>query len=536
MFQFHFIQLSLKLILFEYVQTQSSFLIKYVKLKKYIYSRKDVTSKLYLKQRKGVFKLSLDESTDSIIISKEEAFVQDFLTLWKEVLNYVRLELNMKIFWQNYIQIAKEVFQKFILPFYSKWEHLGYLSYIEAYITKFSSVLITIEDVRILFPRKLIQFESNQSSSNIYEKLSKNPSLEGMKISLMELSSDLNYSIRKTDYKIIQKIGNPNFSKSLDRFPKQKELAYGTRQDIRTINSRMGFLIQNSILSMIYLVDLARIGYQTLEISHGTPLRDFPSSVTKYIAYHFPTLGLDQFSTVIRFPYLSSEVLIELKKLLKITDSNITQLCTQYRGWNLSGLDTNPSNRWKIKPPLLEIGGSWQKDLISGNTHFRSNLDPFFDVYNITYEEARLLGYIHLHSTMEDKHLESQLNRSRSAILRDWKNMLRSGLIYRFPIFSNIGLNCWIYFLIRNLRKNDLRLIHQHLKFFPYSMVEVNESKGFIIGHVNIPSDWVYVFLHRLSSIKYDFPECTSTYYLGPEIFAHWGLNILETFNWDRYR
>jgi hypothetical protein len=506
-----------------------------MKLKRYIKPTIHEISKLPLKYFKGAIKLSGDGISDSIILSKQETFVHEFLALWKEILDFAKLELDRKISWHSYNEIGEKVFQKVILPFFVKWKDLEYLSYIEAYVSRFHSLLITIQDAKILFPHKLILLESCQSSKNVYDKLLGNPTIDGMYISLLELANDLNLKIRKADYKIIQKLANPNFSKSLDRFPKQKELAYGTRQDVRTINSRLEFLFDNHILSLIYLVDLARIGYQTMEINHNVPLKDVPISVIKYIAYHFPISGLNHFSTVIKFPYLSSEVLIKLKRTFRIDDSHITPLLTQYQGWNLSGLDTNPTERWKIKPPLLEVGGSWQKDLISGNTSYKSNLDPYFDAYSLSYEEARLLGVIHLHSTIEDKYLETQLNRSRSAILKDWNNLLRNRLIYRFPVFENIGLDCWIYFSISNLDEDHLRLVHQHFKFFPYSEIQTNESKGFIIGHVNIPPTWVYIFLHRLSSIHREFPECTSTYYLGPERFAHWGLNIEETFNWDRY-
>jgi hypothetical protein len=229
-----------------------------------------------------------------------------------------------------------------------------------------------------------------------------------------------------------------------------------------------------------------------------------------------------------------------LSNFLEVFDREFDDFCllsTQYRGWNFGALTTDPYERWLLRPPLLTHGGSWKMDVILGKTGYEYNLNPFFDVYDLTRSEADLLKFIHLYEEMNVNSLEKQLNRSRKAILSDWKNLLRQRIIFRFPIFSQMGLGSWIYFQITNLDQDCLRLVLQHFKFLPFCNIYFSDSKKGItlIGFVNIPLTWTHTFLYRFASLSYEFPKTEVRYYVGPDIIARWSMDISKTFDWKSY-
>ncbi|MHA1977813.1 MAG: hypothetical protein ACW98I_12970 [Candidatus Hodarchaeales archaeon] len=437
--------------------------------------------------------------------------------------------------WHNWSELEEKLFPNTTLPFYQKWQGSEHVLYIESYIKNFHSLLISIEGINVLLPKKLILYEAMKSSDKLYDRLLANPTFEEFRKTLLTISGDLNIRIRKTDYKIIQRLANPNFSKSLDRFPKMKELAYGTRQDVRTVTSRLQYLIKCDILSVLYSIDMAKIGYQTIAFFHKTSRKNIPANIQEYISFYFPIPEYQAFISIIQYPYSDSSFILKIDEIFGVPYEDFKILQRQYRGWNLGGLTMNPMERWNQKPPLLELGGTWQKDLILGKTGIESNLDPLFEIYNLSHTEAQLLGLIQLYSIMDDESLGNQLKRPKKAVVEDWKNLLRNRVIYRFPVFSNIGLGSWIFIYISSLAKSHLRLVLQHFKFFPYANLFINEKEGIVVGCVNIPYKWTHTFLHRIASISEEFPEAKASYYIGPDTLARWSNNIMKTFDWKRF-
>ena len=482
-----------------------------------------------------MFRLSRRVVADSISESERELFIKDFLSYWDHIRSFIDSDEKKYTQWRNWGKLAEKLYQEFTIPFYNSWKHTECLKFIEPYIKNFNSLLLDVNGILTLIPHRIILYEAIERKSKLFEKLKEVPTHEQFKKSLLTLSKDLDIPLRKTDTKIIQKLVNPRFSKSLDRFPKMAELAYSTRSDVRTVTSRIDFLIESLILSVIYSLNMAKIGYQTISFLHTIKIKDIPSDLKEYILYCFPASSIQSNITVLQYPYSNSNIVLKLEKHFKISSVDCKYLSKEYKGWNFGGLTTNPIERWKLKPPLLNPGGNWKQDLILGKTGCISNLDPFFDPYELSKEEARLLGYIQLYSTMDDASLEKQLHRSRKTIVADWKRLLQNEIIRKFPFFSNLGLGSRVYFVISNLSPPNVRLVNQHFKFFPYTHLFFDEREGIIIGSVKIPSRWTHTFLYQLSSLSEEFPESNTDYYIGPDKIFRWGINLNKTFHWKKF-
>ncbi len=476
------------------------------------------------------------ENLDELISLKEEGeFIKDFLNIWDIIRAMMKSEEHKYKTWRNWGSLAEKLLHETTLPFYKKWKHLEYIHYVESYIISYSSILFHMDGMSLLIPRKLILHEANVAEGEVYELLQTEPTLLQFRKVISHLTRDYNYALRKTDVKILQKLSNPRFSKSLDKFPKMRELAYGTRQDVRTVSSRLDFLNESEILGMFYSVDMGKIGYQTAIFLHDIKVPEIPAEVRDYVFYDFPAPTLQKYVAVVQYPYTDSEIISHLESSFQTSSGAFTIVTKQFRNWNLAGLTPKPEERWKLRPPLLQPGGSWLRDLIVGNIGFEYNLDPEYDYYQLSLQEAELLGYISQYSTMDDASLEKQLKRSRKSINVDWKNLLRNGIINRFPTFTNIGLGSWVYFFISNIPNKRFRSLLQHFKFFPFTNVFYNEKKGTMVGMVIIPLEWTNSLLYRFASMYSELLGVDMSYYIGPDILVRWSTNIQKTFDWKRF-
>ncbi|MFX0173624.1 MAG: hypothetical protein ACFE9L_17170 [Candidatus Hodarchaeota archaeon] len=468
--------------------------------------------------------------TELASLDLEKSFIKAFINYWEIIKSHIsRIKRNTK--WQNWNKIAEDLLYSITKPFYDNWVHTSMLLWNEAYIREFSSIALQLKGSLILIPKQLILYESCKPNNTLLLSLKKNQTRVNLERILLLLCKDINLRLRKTDFDLLKNLTQSKFSRSLDRYPKNKELAYRLQCDIRTITRSYSYLIQHQMLSLIYLIDMARIGYQTILIHHNRDHRHISSSVKPYIEGNFPIPTEEDCLAIIKFPYRNTQIYLELMDYFD-TEKKIT-LNTHYCGWNLAGLTKNPANRWKLRPPLMEDAESWEKNLIVGETGVEFNLDPSFDNYVLSQRESQLLALVHKHSTMAEEYLSKQLNISRSYILEDWKNLLRNKLIFRFPIFRNIGLKSWIYFSMSGFSSSQRELdnIINHLRFFPYSNIMYNLKSGILVGRMNLPPSWLNDFIYQLASLPDFYPNCTYFYYIGPKAYWPWGFDILNTFD-----
>jgi hypothetical protein len=475
-----------------------------------------------------VIKLKRELTPD--LVNLKVNFILDFIDYWEKVRSIIWRGDNKKVSWKIWDSLTKSMFASLTEPFYSKWKHLGILSWVDGYVQTFSSIYLNLKGAGILIPRQLLLYESYKPNHNFIQTLRESPTPDDFVRVLYALVEDLNIRLKKSDYKVIQKLANPRFSKSLDRFPKIKELAYTTRQAIKTVASSMNYLVTHHILTIQYLVDLGRIGYQTkLFIYYQDDSEDI-QNIQRYFSLRFPLTSDNLMVAVVQYPYRDTGALRKIENKLNPVQRII--LAKKCKGWNMQGLTTNPEDRWQLRPPILEGGVNWDKQLVLNSPTIELNLDPLFDPYPLALIEARLLGIVHSLSTMEEDPLTKQLNISRSHLRKIWKKLLRGKIIFRFPIFSNLGLGSWIYFLVRDISADNLEKLVQHLRFFPYIDLYYDFSNGTLIGEVLISPLWTHLFLSRLTALPKVFPSCTYQYYIGPEAYCPWGFDILNTYDW----
>ncbi|MFW9905075.1 MAG: hypothetical protein ACFFFH_12125 [Candidatus Thorarchaeota archaeon] len=473
---------------------------------------------------------------DLISLKLPHNFINDFIEYWENVRKAIRPKGKSIVTWKKWAQIAQNLLEVATVPFYERWKHLKKMVWIEAYIQRFSSITLRFKGAYVLLPQIIIQYEAVRPRNTLLSSLKEEPTNKCLERILITLCGDLNIRLMKTDLKILQKLAQPRFSKSLDRYPKLKELAYVTRRDVRTISNRMEFLRHQGILSLIYLVDMARIGYQTDLIFHNKVRSLIPKELQSYIVLFSPLTGTKSFSTILQYPFRNNGIFNKLMTFFNPLDR--IDLKNQYCGWNLSGLSRKSKERWKLLPPLLQDGGNWSKHLIIGETGVHFNLDPYYDPFPLSHRQGKLLAIIHKLATMNEEYLAKQLNVGRAYVTVDAQVLLRNKIIFRFPIFFNLGFGSWVYFCICDLKSNQyggLLNVLEHLKFFPYVNVYYNLDEGTLIGRTRIPPSWTDKFIFSLTSLPSTFPESSVSHYIGPEAYAPWGFDILGTFDWDRH-
>jgi len=462
-------------------------------------------------------------------------FISDFITYWDNVKKIVRPEGKSSVSWKKWNKKSRDMLETLTRPFYNKWKYTGRFSWIDYYVKAFSSITLQFKDGSILLPKRIVLYESKRPNNQLLSRLKENPTNEFLERTFLALFKDLNIRFLKSDLQILQKLVQPGFSKSLDRYPTLKELAYGIRRDARTVSNRLSFLIQHEVLSFIYLVDMARIGYQTVVLFHKKERSEILKNIERYIVMYFPVSANNIFTTILQYPFNDIE---SYQMIVDFFGKNreIT-LNGQYTGWNFSGLTRNPKDRWTLLPPILQDEGNWSKQIIIGDIGIDYNLNPYYDPYPLNHRQGQLLGIIHKLSTMEEDFLAKQLKIGRAYVTANVKELLRNRIISRFPIFQNLGLGSWIYFCAHKLPTGTGGLMNvlEHLKFFPYVNVFYDQKIGTLIGNVNIPQSWTNRFIFSLTSLPKIFPDCSSNYYIGPDCYAPWAFDILGTFNWDKH-
>jgi hypothetical protein len=462
----------------------------------------------------------------------ETKFILDFISFWEGFKQFLSQIDRSSISWEDRQKICEDNLHTVTREFYEKWKHTKLLQW-GVYIKKYSSFTLKVRGGIIILPYRILLYESHYPGNNSLDALKKEPTEFRYEKAIFDLKQDLNIELKEAEFRIIRKIANPQFTKSLDKFPTVKELTYSLRyKDERTINKGLQFLICNSILGFIYLTDVSKIGYATDVIFHQKKLREIPTEILAYMVISFPlSYGKDCIS-VIQYPNTCISKLEEIKSTLEVT-GNIS-LTKQQQGWNLEGLTKKRLNRWQLLPPAL-TGRGFTAKIIPALNSAEYNLESYFDPFQLNLLDARLLGIISGKSTMSVNTLMRELGVGREYITEAWKTLLQNQIISRFPLFSNVGLGGWVNFAIKgdNDKHNAICTnILRHLQFFPYRNIFSNIEESLLMGVVNMPITWLRTFLYQLAELPHYYEDLEYFYYIGPEVYGTWGLDILKTYDW----
>ncbi len=471
---------------------------------------------------------------DKNIIESERIdknFINDFIRYWEVFKDFVP-KTSKRISWEHWREICKKQLLVETKPFYEKWKNSGLLKW-GPYIETYYSFTLNVKAGYIIIPYRFLLYDSYYPTNTTFDMLKQDPSENTYNRAISHLCLDLNIEFRKPEIGIIQKIAQPQFSKSLERFPTKKELTYGLRyRDERTTKKAMDFLLWNSILIPIYLVDMSKIGYITELFIHQKRIKEIPEDIKAHFALSFPLNSLNNHVSVIQYPSKSIDKLKRIEEFLQPT--RIMKLNKQLRGWNLEGLTPTRRNRWQLRPPIIE-GIDLTRRIITGRSGIEHSLDTYFEPYKLHHLEARLLGLVHKMSSLSEKVLMKELNVGREYLIRTWKKLLQNQVISRFSIFGNIGLGGWIHFMVKGtgeigniVTSNIIR----HLDFLPYKNVYNSNTDGLLLGSVNLPPHWIRNFLCRLAELPSLVDGLEYFYYIGPEVHEPWGLNLVNTYNW----
>ncbi|MHA2073276.1 MAG: hypothetical protein ACW97X_01510 [Candidatus Hodarchaeales archaeon] len=464
----------------------------------------------------------------------EIEYFHDFIQIWEKFKQLIDPTERSHTNWKRWQKICRENIQSVTKPFYEKWKHTNLLSW-GFHIKKYASLTLKVTGGYLLIPYQFLLYESHYPGNDSLEALKHEPTDFGYEKAIFNIYRDLNIELKEVEFNILHKIANPRFTKSLDKFPTVKELTYGLRyKDERTINRGLNFLIWNSILSLIYLIDLSKIGYETDVVFHKKSFREIPPEILAHITMSFPINTDGEYISIIQYPNNNISKLERIESSLESTGN--TNLIIQQRGWNLEGLTKKRINRWQLRPPALAGRGLLGK-IIPAPASVVYNLDTYLDPYHLNSLEARLLGVIHGMSTMSENTLVSKLGVGREYITQAWRGLLQHQIITRFPIFSNIGLGGWVNFAIKGKKEKHEEIVTnflRHLQFFPYRNVFSNNAQCLLVGSVVLPPKWVRIFLYRLAELPHYYDDLKYFYYIGPDKYEPWGLDIINTYDWGR--
>jgi hypothetical protein len=460
-------------------------------------------------------------------------FINDFIHYWREFKQLVvPPTAKERVRWEMLADICQKKLTSLTKPFYERWKKTGLLNW-GHYINKYASLTLNVKAGYLLIPYRFLLFESHYPQNTTLETLNQDRSENGYERAIAELGRDLNIELKKNELGIIKLIANTQLTRTLEKFPTTKELAYSLRcRDDRTITRAMDFLLWNSILSTIYLVNVSKIGYETDVVFHKT-IEEISPDILAHIATSFPLNTMGDHVSVIQYPYNAIDKIKQIEKILEPVKS--IRMNNQIRQWNFAGLTKKRQKRWQLRPPILE-GQRLIDKVILVHSGIEYNLNTYLEPYTLQPLEARLLGIVHRMAAASEKILTEELKIGREYLAEVWKKLLKSKIIQRFPLFANIGLGGFVHFGIKGdegIHTEILNNIGKQIQFFPYSNIYSNCDKGLLIGSVNIPPHWVRTFLYRLAELPSMVTGLKYFYYIGPEAYEPWGLDFVKTYNWE---
>ncbi len=457
-----------------------------------------------------------------------QSFINDFIEYYS-YLKQIKIQKTCEI-----IQVCDEVFEDHTKPFYDKYSKLEFMRWNEGYIQHFSSFVLICKGIKILIPHRLISFELINPLNNLLDQFRKIKTINEFLEIISTIFLNLNLPLLKNDITIIKAFHNPILRKKIASVPTNRELGNILQISENTVSRRLDYLYQTTVLSHIYRIDMAKLGYHSISVVHlnDSPV---PSEIDNYCLMDIP---IDLGSKLGRIKVLQLPV-SQIAYWNIVTEYlhplNFITLTRSYIGYNLTGLTCNPEHRWKILPPILK-GSSWDDMYVSENTGVSFNLFKNNSKLKVSVTELKMLNLIQ-NGTMTNVHLSETLGVTSKYIKQFFDHFFAEKLIYRFSPLSHIGIDLKIGVTIlapfMESKLPILQRIVNHLKFFPFSFLMYNEfdldlcGKMFLIGLIRIPSHWITLFFNQWMKLsKYGFIPKLVVEHTN----AKWGIDLEKTY------
>jgi len=455
----------------------------------------------------------------------------------KDLVDYITvLSDNVPSSIKDVLQVCERLYNKFTLPFCGKWANRIELH--SGHDKKYYSFTLTVKKRRILIHYRILVYFTLNPGNKLLQNLKKNLGTQyHFYFYLSRIFRELNLDLTQTDQEIIELLLNPIVRDKFPRIPNQGHLADLLPVNENTIARRTELMYLKAIMSHFYHIDVSKLGYETYAYIHqdelpaGSELSDFQLASVPI------DLGEKHgFISIYQVPYRKNKVLSRLKTQLEPKSEIL--LAKSYLGFNLTGFTAKADHRWQVLPPIFR-GNHWDETFISAGSGFEDDFLDEYRVLELTMTQARMLDLIQ-NGTTSNTYLSKTLSVNRKYVREYFKYFLDNGLIRRFTMLQNIGLDVKVWITIIGPNNHEcnsvLPKIIEHLKFFPFNFLFYTDTsttannRALITGLIRIPSSWLVDFAgHFLNLTKLGFnPKYTIS-----KGTIRWGVEIRKTYDFD---
>ncbi|MHA2226254.1 MAG: hypothetical protein ACXAC8_13680 [Candidatus Hodarchaeales archaeon] len=459
-------------------------------------------------------------------------FIVDFMNYYGIIKQYVPNDVK------QVIEICKELYELYTKPFFEKWSDLNLLEWHSDYEKNYYSFLFVSLNSKMILPHRILIYETLSPQTDLLDQLKKAKDPKIFFWRLNKICRGLNLPLLWNDIKIIYTFLDPVIRNKIVSIPTNRQIAEILGCSENTISRRLDLITNKMILSQVYKIDMARIGYQSSAIIHFDNFNDCPPKMGHYCLSDVPIDWGEEIAKIKIFqvPYDRKDIMGEIKDHFNsLYDITLTR---SYMGWNLSGLTPEIDNRWKIFPPIF-LGESWTDPIISEGAGIEKNLFNDMTEVKLSQTQVKMLDLLQIEAKAS-VHLAQTLNVTPKYIKQYYDYFHSQNIISRFSILGHLGLDSKVWITLLGTKSDDfkkLSSIVEHLKCFPFSYLFYNEknldNKGrpLLAGLIWIPSSWFIDFYGAWIHLIEDgfVPKINIC-----QGVIKWGIDIYKTYNVDK--
>lgn len=478
-----------------------------------------------MEDQKQIFHTSKQTITS---LQLDQMFIQEFIQYYL-ILKKYRIKCVKEI-----VSISKKVYEKLTIPFYERFSQLNFIKWNPGYAKHFYSFLILHRGTKILLPHRILTYEVIQPRNKILEQLMEVKTLDQFFDVLNGLCRHLNLPLLKNDVRILDAFMNPLLQRKVYSIPTNRQLADALNISENTISRRIELLYQKTIVSHIYRINMAKLGYQTVAIVTNTV--NYPSQIEPYCLASIPIDLCRNIGrlNIFQVPFTKQHLWRQIRKHLN--PKNSVMLTKSYIGYNLIGLSCNVEQRWNVLPPILS-NGEWDENLVLEEMGVEYNLFNDMSALAISKTQAEMLNLLQC-GTMTNVDLSNSLGVTQKYIKQFFDSFFDLRLIKRFTVLSHIGLDLKVCLILQGTQSVDnfkfLKNVTNHLKFFPFCFYMYNDvclESGkdlLLVGLLRIPSSWITDFSDAWMKLSREnfVPKLVIN-----QGIVKWGINIPKTYD-----